>query len=67
MPRYLVYQWHNLQSVPLGKLREIAEAFEIATTGMTRTQIRDAIFEHERNYSPVPHPLIDLPVALGSR
>lgn len=61
---YLVYTWNNLsqQAITVSKMRKIADAWGIDHKGMTRTQLRKAIFEHPKNESQVPHPLIQMPV-----
>ena len=65
MPAYFVYRWHDLGSAPLSRLRKVGEVWEITDwRTMPRAELRRRIMMHPRNLSPVPHPLIDVPVAL---
>lgn len=66
MAKYLVYRWIDLRDVSVSKLREVARTFGIDDAeAMTKARLRWAIVRHPNNLSPVPHPLIDVPVDLN--
>lgn len=63
MPQYLVYTWPNLSKMTVSKMRKIAEVWQVpGYKTMTRSELRTVILDHPRNRSPVPHPLIKVPV-----
>lgn len=61
--QYLKYRAHDLKMARLSSLREIARLWEIpGWDTQTMAGLRHAILNSPKNLSPVPHPLIDLPV-----
>jgi hypothetical protein len=65
MTDYYVYTWDNLGHGLLSRLRQVGEIWGIeGWQTMTKAQLRRAIMTHPKNLSPVPHPLIEVPVEL---
>lgn len=63
---YAVYRDRDISAMTLSGVRKVGEVYGIpGAETMTKAALRKAILTHPKNLSPVPHPLIDLPVPLN--
>lgn len=63
MVKYLIYRDRDISAMPLSRLRKIGVLFGIeGADAMTKGQLRPLVLPHPSNASPVPHPMIDVPV-----
>lgn len=64
--KYLVYNRHTLRSMPLSRVRAVARIWDITDADtLGPTMLRHAVEQHPNNTSPVPHPLITVPVPVS--